>query len=134
MTKKRGFCELLFIADDTILLNNLLHHMFLDNGISVIFVPTWDEGIKYIEKDEFKLIIIDSILLSKLDTSSVLSSITKTKTYIFFINVMPNTWVYKIRDKIKNTSIHIYKSPLIVDDFLKIVHKILKDKSLDYLI
>ena len=129
--EEQGFQNLLFIGDDTILLNNLLYQIFIDKKIPVIFVPTLNIGIKYIKEKKLGLIILDSILISKLNPSAVIPLIKKAKTPIFFINTTPGMWIYKAVKqikKIKEAPITIYQRPLLVDNFLDIVQQILKKK------
>lgn len=126
IVKEQGFQDVLFIADDMILLNNLIYHMLLDKEISMIFASTWDEGIKYIQKEKLKLIILDSILISKLNPSFVIPLIKKSKTPLFFINAKGDMWIYKVTEQIKGVPVIIHKQPLIVDRFLKTIQRILK--------
>jgi len=126
MVKEHGFPDVLFIGDDTILLNNLIYHLFLDKEISVIFAPTWEEGIKCMEKNEIKLMIVDSILISKIKPSAVISLIRKLKIPVLFINTKPHMWIYKMADRTRNLPVIIYKQPLMLDNFLKTIQMILK--------
>lgn len=124
--KKPGFQKVLFIGDDTILLNSLIYHILLNREISTIFASTWSEGMRYIKKNKLRLIILDSILISKLNPSLVIPLIKKSKTPLFFINAKANMWIYKIADRINDVPVIIHKKPLIIDRFLKTVQKILK--------
>ena len=124
--KEQGFQDVLFIGDDMILLNNLIYHILLDKEISMIFASTWDEGIKYIKKNKLKLIILDSILISKLTPSVVLPLIKKSKTPLFFINAKPDMWIYGIDERIRDVPVVIHKRPLMIDRFLKTIQRILK--------
>lgn len=127
--EEQGFQDVLFIGDDTILLNNLLYQIFIDKKISTIFVPTLDAGMKYIKEEEPKLIIFDSVTVSKLEPSIVIPLIKKIKVPIFFINATPGMWTHDIARQIKETSVSIYKRPLFVDNFLDTVQRMLKRKS-----
>ena len=124
--KEQGFQDVLFIGDDTILLNGLIYHILLDKEISMIFASTWDEGVKYVKKNKLKLIIMDSILISKLQPSLVIPLIKKVKIPLFFINARPDMWISDIADQIKDIPIIIHKPPLMIDRFLKTVQKILQ--------
>jgi DNA-binding NtrC family response regulator len=128
MLEEQDSQKVLFIGDDSFILNNLICELFKDENISVVFAPTWDNGIKCMKNNRLKLVIIDSNLISKLRPSAVIPFIKRSKAVFFIINVVPNTWVYKMADRLKSNSIVIYKRPLNVDKFIRSAKKIWKKK------
>jgi len=126
MVKEQHSGRILFIGNDRSLLNNLLREIFEEEEISVIFSPSWDNGIKYMKNNELRLVIIDSLLISRLRPSAVLPIIKKTKAIFFLINTMPDMWIYNVMDSIKRNSVYIFKKPLYIDKFLKLVKRVWK--------
>ncbi len=128
MVKEQHSGRILFIGDDRSLLNNLLREIFEEEEISVIFSPSWDNGIKYMKNNELKLVIIDSSVISKFRPSAVLPIIKKTRSTFFFINAIADMWIYKVVNRIKKNSVYIFKKPLYIDRFLKAVKRVWKRK------
>ncbi len=128
MRREQDFYKALFIGDDRFLLNNLICEFLRNEKISIISAPTWDNGIKCMENNELKAVIIDSMLISRLSASAVLPAIKRSKAVFFFINCQPDMWIYEIADKIKGKTIIIYKRPLNIDKFIKAVKKVCKKK------
>ena len=128
MLKEQDSQKVLFIGDDRFILNNLICDLLKEESISVIFAPTWDYGKKCMKNNKLKLVIIDSNLISKLSPSAVIPFIKKSKTLFFIIDVLPDTWIYKRADRLKSSSIVIYKRPLNIDKLIRSAKKVWKRK------
>ncbi len=128
MLKEQDSQKVLFIGDDRFILNNLICELLKEENISVIFAPTWDYGKKCMKNSKLKLVIIDSNLISKLSPSAVMPFIKKSKALFFIIDVLPDTWIYKRADRLKNSSFIIYKRPLNIDKLIRSAKKVWKRK------
>ncbi len=129
MLKEQDSEKVLFIGDDRFILNSLICDILKEDNISVIFAPTWDYGVKCIKNNnKLKFVIIDSNLISKLKPSAVIPFIKEAEVSFFIIDVAPETWIYQMSDKLKSSSIFIYKRPLNVDKFIKATKKLWKRK------